>query len=75
MFSLFSSIIRKGSWDMAERIEFETERLRLRQWKSADRLSSIDGLIALEVPKHDALKAHKKGLKQQFFPVSDEVRK
>jgi type I restriction enzyme S subunit len=60
---------------MAERIAFETERLRLRQWKSADRLSSIDGLIALEVPKHDTLKSHQKGLKQQLFPVSDEVRK
>ena len=75
MFPLFPSIIRKGPWNMTERIEFETERLRLRQWKSADHFSSIDGLIALQTQKQDALKAHKKGLKQQFFPVSDEVRK
>ncbi len=75
MFPLFPSINWKGPWNMAERIAFETERLRLRQWKSADRLSSIDGLIALEVPKHDTLKSHQKGLKQQLFPVSDEVRK
>jgi hypothetical protein len=47
----------------------------LHQWKSADRFSAIDGLIALEVPKHDTLKSHQKRLKQQFFPVSDEVRK
>ena len=60
---------------MTERIEFETERLRLHQWKSADRFSAIDGLIALEVPKHDTLKSHQKGLKQQLFPVSGEVRK
>ena len=75
MFPLFPAIIRKGPWNMTERIEFETERLCLHQWKSADRLSSIDGLIALEVPKHDTLKSHQKGLKQQLFPVSDEVRK
>ena len=37
MFPLFPSINWKGPWNMAERIAFETERLRLRQWKSADR--------------------------------------
>ena len=60
---------------MTELIEFQTERLRLHQWKSADRFSSIDGLIALQIRKHDTLKSHQKGLKQQLFPVSDEVRK
>ena len=60
---------------MTERIEFETERLCLHQWKSADRFSTIDGLIALQTPKHDILKVHKKELKQQLFPSSGEVRK
>ena len=59
---------------MTEHIEFETERLHLRRWKSADRFSSIDGFIALEAPKHGKLKAHKKELKQRLFPVSGEVR-
>ena len=45
------------------------------QQKIADCLSSIDELIALEAQKLDALKVHKKGLMQQLFPVSGEVRK
>ncbi len=45
------------------------------QQKIADCLSSIDELITLETHKLDALKTHKKGLMQQLFPVSDEVRK
>ena len=45
------------------------------QQKIADCLFSVDELIALENQKLDALKAHKKGLMQQLFPVSGEVRK
>lgn len=39
------------------------------QQKIADCLSSIDELITAEAQKLDALKAHKKGLMQQLFPV------
>jgi type I restriction enzyme, S subunit len=42
------------------------------QQKIADCLSSIDDLIAAQSQKLDALKAHKKGLLQQLFPVEDE---
>ena len=45
------------------------------QQKIADCLSSIDNLITLEARKLDTLKAHKKGLMQQLFPVSDEAGK
>jgi type I restriction enzyme S subunit len=45
------------------------------QQKIADCLSSLDDLITLQAKKLDALKAHKKGLMQQLFPASGEVRK
>jgi type I restriction enzyme S subunit len=41
------------------------------QQKIADCLSSIDQLITAEAKKLDALKAHKKGLMQQLFPMMD----
>ena len=44
------------------------------QKKIADCLSSFDELITTEAKKIDALKAHKKGLMQQLFPSSDEVK-
>ena len=43
------------------------------QQKIADCLSSLDDLIALQAQKLESLKAHKKGLMQQLFPVLDEV--
>jgi type I restriction enzyme S subunit len=43
------------------------------QQKIADCLSSIDELITAHSQKHQALKAHKKGLMQQLFPAADEV--
>ncbi len=43
------------------------------QQKIADCLSSIDALITAQAKKLEALKAHKKGLMQQLFPVMDEV--
>jgi len=43
------------------------------QQKIADCLSSIDELITAHTQKHDALKAHKKGLMQQLFPVEGET--
>ena len=43
------------------------------QQKIADCLSSLDHLITAQSKKIDALKAHKKGLMQQLFPVVDEV--
>ena len=43
------------------------------QQKIADCLSSIDELITLQAKKIESLKAHKKGLMQQIFPIVDEV--
>jgi type I restriction enzyme S subunit len=43
------------------------------QKKIADCLSSIDDRITLETQKLDTLKAHKKGLMQQLFPVEGET--
>lgn len=43
------------------------------QQKIADCLSSIDELTTAETNKLDALKAHKKGLMQQFFPAEGET--
>lgn len=39
----------------------------------ADCLSSLDELIAAQTQKIDLLKAHKKGLMQQLFPVFEEA--
>ena len=43
------------------------------QQKIAACLSSVDDLITAQTQKLAALKAHKKGLMQQLFPVVDEV--
>lgn len=40
----------------------------------ANCLTSIDGRIAAQGDKIDALKAHKMGLMQQLFPVADQVQ-
>ncbi|MEP0978555.1 restriction endonuclease subunit S [Leptolyngbya sp. GB2-A1] len=45
----------------------------LEQQKIADCLSSLDDLITAQAQKIDTLKAHKKGLMQQLFPVLDKV--
>ena len=42
------------------------------QQKIADCLASIDDLITAQAQKVDTLKAHKKGLMQQLFPVMDD---
>ncbi|SDW03817.1 type I restriction enzyme, S subunit [Nitrosomonas eutropha] len=44
------------------------------QQKIADCLSALDTQITAQAEKIDALKAHKKGLMQQLFPVLDEAR-
>lgn len=44
------------------------------QQKIADCLSSLDGLIAAEGRKLEALKAHKKGLMQQLFPQPGQTQ-
>ena len=44
------------------------------QQKIADCLSSLDGLIAAEGRKLEALRAHNKGLMQQLFPRPSETR-
>lgn len=43
------------------------------QQRIADCLSTLDTQIATQAEKIEALKAHKKGLMQQLFPVLDEV--
>lgn len=43
------------------------------QQKIADCLSSLDALITAHTQKHETLKAHKKGLMQQLFPVEGET--
>ncbi|AXU18236.1 hypothetical protein C7W88_03010 [Novosphingobium sp. THN1] len=45
----------------------------IEQHKIADCLSSIDALIAAEADKLEALKKHKRGLMQQFFPAPGET--
>jgi len=44
------------------------------QQKIADCLSSLDELIELEAQRCEALKAHKKGLMQQLFPLEGETK-
>lgn len=43
------------------------------QQKIADCLASIDDLVTFQTQKLDGLKAHKKGLMQQLFPVEGET--
>jgi type I restriction enzyme S subunit len=43
------------------------------QQRIAACLTSLDDLITAEAQKHEALKAHKKGLMQQLFPFPEEV--
>jgi type I restriction enzyme S subunit len=45
---------------------------RAEQRKIAECLSSLDGLIAAQARKVEALKSHKKGLMQQLFPREGE---
>lgn len=44
------------------------------QQKIADCLNSVDGLIAVQARKVDALKTHKRGLMQQLFPREGETQ-
>jgi len=44
------------------------------QMAIADCLTSVDGLIAAQVDRLNALNAHKQGLMQQLFPVADQVQ-
>jgi type I restriction enzyme, S subunit len=60
-----------NSSDLSE-IKVEIPKLHEQQ-KIADCLSSVDELITAHTQKHDALKAHKKGLMQQLFPVEGET--
>ena len=45
----------------------------LKQQRIATCLSSLDALITAETQKHEALKTHKKGLREQLFPFQEEV--
>lgn len=46
----------------------------LEQQRIADCLTSLDDLIAAQTQMLDALKMHKKGLMQQLFPSTEEVK-
>jgi type I restriction enzyme S subunit len=43
------------------------------QQKIANALSDIESLIDMQIQKLEILKAHKKGLLQQLFPIPDEI--
>ena len=58
--------------------DFSRMRLRVPSFKEQRRitacLSTLDEEIAAQAEKIEVLKAHKKGLMQQLFPVLDEVQ-
>ena len=64
------------------RVMSKTDFLKLKVWlpdiaeqqKIADCLNSADALIAAQVRKVEALRAHKKGLMQQLFPQKGETQ-
>ena len=54
---------------------FEIQRPSIsEQQRIADFLTGLDDLITAQSQKHDALKTHKKGLMQQLFPCSTDVK-
>lgn len=59
---------------MLEVIPVPVPKVELEQQKIADCLSSIDALVAAQGSRIDALKSHKNGLMQQFFPAADQVQ-
>lgn len=63
--SVFDSINK----DQIEKIRILIPKNPKEQQKIADCLSSIDDLITSTVKKIESLKAHKKGLIQQLFPI------
>ncbi len=67
--SIFDSINKK----QIEEIKILIPSLPEQQ-KIAECLTSINDLIMAQAQKLDALKTHKKGLMQQLFPTSDEVK-
>ncbi len=60
------------SFNQFSEIEFTVPDVT-EQLKISDCLSSLDDLIAAEDKKIKDLKAHKKGLMQQLFPIVDKV--
>lgn len=63
VFHLYATSIEKLALSFPQRKE---------QQKIADCFSSLDGLIAAQSEKLDALKTHKKGLMQQMFPTQED---
>lgn len=59
------------SLGLIEKLRFSYPRDDKEQQKITDFLSYTDELITAQSQKLDALKAHKKGLMQQLFPVPD----
>lgn len=53
-------------FDLLLPVEAEQQRI-------ADCLSCLDEHLAAQIQKHEAFKAHKKGLMQQLFPTQQEV--
>ena len=62
------------SVDVLEKVPVKIPSDKREQQSIASCLSSLDNLITAENQKHEALKAHKKGLMQQLFPSLDEVQ-
>jgi len=62
------------SVDVLERLPIAIPNQESEQQKIAECLSSVDGLIAAQVRKVNALKTHKKGLMQQLFPREGETQ-
>ena len=71
--SLLNAVPPKINMDSLRETEFLLPK-PLEQQKIADSLSSLDDLIAAQNQKLEALKAHKKGLMQQLFPVPEEAQ-
>jgi len=62
------------SVEVLDKVFCAAPREKREQERIADCLSSIDELITTQNKKCDVLKAHKRGMMQQLFPVLDEVR-
>lgn len=62
------------SVDVLENVPLAIPKQEPEQQKIAECLSSVDGLIAAQARKLDALKTHKKGLMQQLFPREGETQ-
>lgn len=75
--SFWGNISQGGTFEAVNSDDVRNLKLQIparhEQQKIADCFSSLDDLISAHSQKLDALKDHKKGLMQQFFPVEGET--